>query len=110
MIYLFIYFFVNFTVAGVAWAKVRAMFDHAGSPLGEAKLSEAVQIIGWRELPLAGDEILEVEDERRAHIHIKHREAENAKAQESGILEIVQKRQEEHNKVSKKKKKIFILY
>jgi len=42
-------------VSGLAWAKVRAMFDHSGNPIMEAKLSDAVQIIGWRDLPTAGD-------------------------------------------------------
>lgn len=51
------------------------MFDHAGSLVGQAGLSDAVQIIGWRELPVAGDEILEVENEKRAHAVMRHRHA-----------------------------------
>jgi translation initiation factor IF-2 len=50
-------------VAGTAWAKVRAMFDDAGRPLNEAPPSTPVEILGWRELPSAGDEIIEVESE-----------------------------------------------
>ncbi|XP_015110739.1 translation initiation factor IF-2, mitochondrial [Diachasma alloeum] len=88
-------------VSGVAWAKVRAMFDHAGTPVPEAKLSEAVQIIGWRELPFAGDEILEVEDEHRAHVVLKHRQAQQAKAKALDALEIVEKRREAHDQVYK---------
>jgi translation initiation factor IF-2 len=52
-------------VAGHAWAKVRAMFDDAGRPLNEAPPSTPVEILGWRELPSAGDEIIEVESEVR---------------------------------------------
>ncbi|KAG8036359.1 hypothetical protein G9C98_003681 [Cotesia typhae] len=54
-------------VCGLAWAKVRAMFDHAANPVSEAKLSDAVQIIGWRELPSVGEEIIEVENEQRVY-------------------------------------------
>lgn len=84
-------------VSGVAWAKVRAMFDHAGKPVSEASLAEAVQIIGWRELPMAGDEIIEVEDERRAHIVMNYRQSLQAKAKEPEIIEFVKKQQEEHD-------------
>ncbi|XP_012254880.2 translation initiation factor IF-2, mitochondrial [Athalia rosae] len=60
-------------VCGKAWAKVRSMFNEDGNPVVCGKLSEAVQVIGWRELPNAGDEILEVESEKQAHAVIKYR-------------------------------------
>lgn len=50
------------------------MFDHAGTLVTEAGLSDAVQIIGWRELPVAGEEILEVESERKAHTVMRYRQ------------------------------------
>lgn len=56
-------------MAGNAWAKVRAMFDDAGHPLNEAPPSTPVEILGWRDLPSAGDEIIEVESEVRNPIH-----------------------------------------
>ncbi|XP_015588202.1 translation initiation factor IF-2, mitochondrial isoform X2 [Cephus cinctus] len=62
-------------VSGLAWAKVRSMFDDSGKLVNEAKLAEAVQIIGWRVLPSAGDEIIEVENEKRAHQVLRYREA-----------------------------------
>ncbi|KMQ95956.1 translation initiation factor if- mitochondrial [Lasius niger] len=65
-------------VSGLAWAKVRAMFDHSGNPVTEAKLSEAVQIIGWKDLPAAGDVVLEVENEKRVHMVMRYREAQKA--------------------------------
>ncbi|XP_011140338.2 translation initiation factor IF-2, mitochondrial isoform X2 [Harpegnathos saltator] len=66
-------------VSGRTWAKVRSMFDHSGSPVTEAKLSEAVQIIGWQDLPTAGDVILEVNNEKKAHMVMRYREREQAK-------------------------------
>lgn len=87
-------------MSGLTWAKVRAMFDHSGKPVTEAKLSEAVQIIGWKDLPNAGDDILEVESERKARMVMRYRETEKAKklAQEHKIA--ADKKHEEYLKVS----------
>nr|XP_050868441.1 translation initiation factor IF-2, mitochondrial [Vespula vulgaris] len=61
-------------VSGTSWAKVRSMFDHAGKPVIQASLSDAIQIMGWRELPNVGDEILEVKSEQEAHMVIRYRQ------------------------------------
>jgi translation initiation factor IF-2 len=50
-------------VAGTAWAKVRSMFDDQGKPIQQAPPSTPVEIVGWKDLPSAGDEIFEVETE-----------------------------------------------
>lgn len=52
-------------VAGLAWAKVRAMFNEWGQPIQRAPPSTPVEVLGWRELPSAGSEIIEVESEVR---------------------------------------------
>ncbi|XP_018045855.1 PREDICTED: translation initiation factor IF-2, mitochondrial isoform X2 [Atta colombica] len=92
-----------YLVSGLTWAKVRAMFDHSGNPVTEAKLSDAVQIIGWKDLlPTVGDEILEVENEKKARTIMRYREAEKATqlAQEHKIA--ADKKYEEHLKEYKK--------
>ncbi|XP_053986252.1 translation initiation factor IF-2, mitochondrial [Hylaeus volcanicus] len=63
-------------ISGLAPGKVRAMFNDAGRLVLEAKPSEAVQIIGWKELPNVGDEILEVENEKALNIVLKFRESQ----------------------------------
>ncbi|XP_034938627.1 translation initiation factor IF-2, mitochondrial [Chelonus insularis] len=88
-------------VGGTAWAKVRGMIDHAGAPISEGKLSEAVQILGWRELPAAGDEFLEVESEKKAHSVIKCRQAQRMKMKAIEDLPEIEKRRMEHEKVYK---------
>ncbi|KAK0083657.1 hypothetical protein PV326_006625 [Microctonus aethiopoides] len=88
-------------VSGLAWAKVRAMFDHVGNTISEAKLSDAVQIIGWRELPSAGDLLLEVENERRVNVVLNYRQSQQAKDKAVDALDVIQKKQEEHNLVYK---------
>ncbi|XP_070160540.1 mitochondrial translation initiation factor 2 [Polyergus mexicanus] len=87
-----------FLVSGLAWAKVRAMFDHSGNPITEAKLSEAVQIIGWKDLPSAGDEVLEVENEKRVHMVMRYREAQKAMQLTQEHKTAADKKHEEHLK------------
>lgn len=50
-------------VSGLAHAKVRGLFDDNGKPIETVPPGAPVEIIGWRELPLSGDIILEVENE-----------------------------------------------
>ena len=82
-------------------AKVRAMYDHAGNQVQEAKLSDAVQIVGWKELPQAGDEMVEVETEKKAHEVVRAREMK--KKEEKAISDRIEsdKRLQEHLLVSR---------
>jgi len=43
--------------------KVRGMFSDNGQPVAVAQPGMPVELIGWRDLPSAGEEILEVESE-----------------------------------------------
>lgn len=60
-------------VAGKSWAKVRFLFDENERDVKEAGPSAAVQVVGWKELPSAGDTILEVESEVRSKPENKDR-------------------------------------
>jgi translation initiation factor IF-2 len=53
-------------VAGSADCKVRAMFDDNGKPVERAGPSTPAQVLGWNEVPDAGDEFRVVGDERTA--------------------------------------------
>ncbi|XP_023189838.1 translation initiation factor IF-2, mitochondrial isoform X2 [Xiphophorus maculatus] len=55
-------------VAGRCWAKVRFLFDENGRAVPEAAPSAAVQVVGWKELPSAGETVLEVESERAREV------------------------------------------
>lgn len=52
-------------MAGKTWAKVRFLFDEKGRTVTEAGPSSAVEVVGWKELPPAGEVILEVGSEVR---------------------------------------------
>ncbi len=53
-------------VAGTSSGKVRAMTDERGNKIEEASPSMPVQVVGFDELPLAGDAIVAVANERIA--------------------------------------------
>ncbi|XP_068606876.1 translation initiation factor IF-2, mitochondrial [Brachionichthys hirsutus] len=71
-------------VAGTCWAKVRFLFNENGQAVTEAGPSSAVEVVGWKDLPSAGDTILEVESEQRAREVVDWRsyEEEQQKLQE----------------------------
>ncbi|MFA7474173.1 MAG: translation initiation factor IF-2 [Castellaniella sp.] len=53
-------------LAGVAYGRVRAMLNDTGKPTAEAGPSTPVEIQGLAEVPAAGDEVLVLNDERKA--------------------------------------------
>ena len=62
-------------VAGIADCKVRAMFADDGTQVTEAGPSRPVQVLGWSEVPAAGDEFRVVEDERTAREIAENRQS-----------------------------------
>jgi translation initiation factor IF-2 len=62
-------------VAGSADCKVRAMFSADGNQVTEAGPSVPVQVLGWNEVPDAGDEFRVVADERTARDIAENRQA-----------------------------------
>lgn len=83
-------------VSGLAHAKVRALFDHNSQPIDEATPGTPVEILGWRELPLAGDLILEVESDRKASSVLRYRQAESQKMKAEENVEHIKVKEEEH--------------
>ena len=43
--------------------QVRVMYDSKSQVLSEATPSTPVEVVGWRELPSAGDEVTELQSE-----------------------------------------------
>jgi translation initiation factor IF-2 len=61
-------------LAGTEFGRVRAMFDEAGRPVTEAPPSTPVVVLGLSGTPNAGDELLCVENERKAREVALHRQ------------------------------------
>uniref|UniRef100_A0A8C6EQM2 Translation initiation factor IF-2, mitochondrial n=1 Tax=Marmota marmota marmota TaxID=9994 RepID=A0A8C6EQM2_MARMA len=89
-------------VAGKSWAKVRLMFDENGKIINEAYPSMPVGIIGWKDLPSAGDEILEVESEARAREVINWRKFEQEQEKNKDDLKILEEKRKEHQEAHRK--------
>jgi translation initiation factor IF-2 len=61
-------------VAGATMGRVRAMFNDLGQRVTEAGPSSAVQILGFEEVPSAGDNFQVVEDEPKARSIVSFRQ------------------------------------
>ncbi|KAL1861818.1 translation initiation factor IF-2 [Diaporthe australafricana] len=61
-------------VAGTTYARIRMMRNEAGVNIEEAGPGMPVEVLGWRDSPMAGDLVLQAEDEDRAHTAVHYRE------------------------------------
>ncbi|KAF1950224.1 initiation factor 2 [Byssothecium circinans] len=52
-------------VAGTTWARVRSLRNEAGVIVDEVGPGMPVEVDGWREQPIAGDEVLQAADEQQ---------------------------------------------
>ncbi|KAM6432528.1 translation initiation factor IF-2, mitochondrial [Rhynochetos jubatus] len=90
-------------VAGKTWAKVRFMFDENGKVVDAASPGIPVEIMGWKEVPSAGDEILEVESEQRAHEVVAWRTYVEQQEKMKRDEEAIEAKQKEHRMEYEKK-------
>ncbi|KFZ14761.1 hypothetical protein V501_03068 [Pseudogymnoascus sp. VKM F-4519 (FW-2642)] len=63
----------DFIVAGKTWARIRCMRNEAGVEITEAGPGTPVEIDGWKEQPLAGDEVLQAPTEQKAKNVVDYR-------------------------------------
>lgn len=56
----------DFFLVGATYGRVRAMFDDQGKSMEEATPSIPVEVLGYNELPQAGDDFVVMEDEKTA--------------------------------------------
>lgn len=53
-------------VAGTSWARVRSLRNEAGALIDSAGPGMPAEVDGWRDQPIAGDEVLQAPDEQKA--------------------------------------------
>ena len=75
-------------VAGTTYGKIRAMFDDKGRKLNSAGPSTPVEVLGFEELPIAGDTFMVVEDEKKAKqiAEVRKQKKEQQEKLSKGIL------------------------
>lgn len=93
-------------VAGVAHAKVRGLFDHNSQPIESVTPGIPTEILGWRELPAAGDIVLEVDSEKKANSVLKHREQMRQMHKAEEDLDTISAKREQHNMVYQERRKL----
>ncbi|KAI1082573.1 initiation factor 2 [Whalleya microplaca] len=64
----------DYIAAGLSWARIRQMRNEAGAEIQEAPPGTPVEILGWKELPAAGDQVLQAPNEARAKDAVAYRE------------------------------------
>lgn len=93
-------------VAGLAHAKVRGLFDHNNQPIESVTPGMPTEILGWRELPEAGDIILEVENEKKANSVLRYREHMEQTKKAKDDLDAINEKREKHNVVYQERRKL----
>ncbi|RIA84033.1 hypothetical protein C1645_785046 [Glomus cerebriforme] len=76
-------------VAGTTWCKVRMMTDEKSQIVKNALPGTPVKITGWKELPIAGDEVIQATDEELAKIVVANRELKRSRDQQLKDLEVI---------------------
>lgn len=95
----------TFLVAGQTYCKVRGMRDENGKPVKQAGPSMPVQVWGWKELPLAGEQALEAKTEQICRKVIRNREDRQRQIQAAKDIETInEKRQEEVDEMRRQEK------
>ncbi|KAH3682584.1 hypothetical protein WICPIJ_006459 [Wickerhamomyces pijperi] len=92
-------------VAGGTYCKVRSMKDEAGKIVKQAPPSTPVEIWGWKELPEAGELVLQAKDEKLAKQVVETRQLRASKEdQVKDIESLNQMRMEEKKDVERREK------
>lgn len=86
----------NFIVAGTKWCKVRSLTNDKGKRVKTAGPGIPVEVLGWKELPEAGDEVLTADNEGHAKRTTEGRVLQQAEEQRAKQIEAIneQRRQQ----------------
>ncbi|CAO3587578.1 unnamed protein product [Absidia cylindrospora] len=86
-------------VAGNTWCKVRSMTDHQGKPVKQALPGTPVKVIGWKDVPNAGDEMLQADDEGMAKTVVDNRVTRQQRGQQLQDLEVINQKRRQQREV-----------
>ena len=85
-------------VAGKTWARIRSLRNEAGTELAEAPPGTPVEVMGWRELPDAGEQVLQAPDEGKAKTAVDYR-LEMAEREQSS-MQLAEQEQRQRDKAA----------
>ncbi len=75
----------NHFVSGLTYGRIRAMEDEWGKRVKEAPPSTPVEVIGFQDLPQAGDDFVVVKDEETARAIAELRQKRKARLEKKGV-------------------------
>ncbi|XXH01074.1 hypothetical protein Hte_007425 [Hypoxylon texense] len=79
----------DYIAAGLTWAKIRHLRNEAGVEIEEAPPGTPVEILGWKDLPAAGDQVLQAPDEGRAKDAVEYREGLFEREKDAAAQEVI---------------------
>ncbi|KAI0016337.1 initiation factor 2 [Xylariomycetidae sp. FL0641] len=75
--------------AGLTWARVRHLRNEAGAEIEEAPPGTPVEVLGWKDLPAAGDSVIQASDESRARRAVTYREGQREREKDAADQEVI---------------------
>lgn len=96
----------SYLVAGTTYCKIRGMKDEYGKVIKTASPSTPVRVWGWKDLPLAGDRILEAELEAICKKVVAGRENRQKQQQNIKDIESINKKRKEEVEELERQEKI----
>ncbi|KAI0542556.1 hypothetical protein GGR58DRAFT_497101 [Xylaria digitata] len=79
----------DYIAAGLTWAKIRQLRNEAGVDVAEAPPGTAVEILGWKDLPAAGDQVIQSSDEEKVKTAVSYREGVHAREKDAAQYEAI---------------------
>ncbi|KAH8928756.1 hypothetical protein BT69DRAFT_1212453 [Atractiella rhizophila] len=90
--------FANHLIAGSTYGRVREMTLSTGRKVTSLLPGEAAEITGWKDLPAAGDEVIEHQDLSAIHKALKNRERRAERAQALKDLEVIEEKRKQESR------------
>ncbi|KAK8222082.1 translation initiation factor IF-2 [Zalaria obscura] len=79
----------NIIVAGKTWARVRSLRNEAGVAVHEAGPGTPVEVDGWKDQPVAGDEVLQAPNEQKATDVVEYRQEKEDRVKMAEDMEAI---------------------
>ncbi|KAI0803509.1 hypothetical protein GGR55DRAFT_691723 [Xylaria sp. FL0064] len=79
----------DYIAAGLTWAKIRQLRNEASVDVAEAPPGTPVEILGWKDLPAAGDQVIQSPDEDRAKTAVSYREGLREREKDAAEYEVI---------------------
>lgn len=93
-------------VAGTTYCKVRSIKDEGGKTIKTAGPSSPVELWGWKEVPEAGDEVLQAKDEAQAKRVVENRLNRVARQKTAQNVDVINQTRLDLKKEAEKQEKL----